>query len=564
MVPGEQSVTISVGHGKRAARHIDAWLRGERHERAGRTPPIVTFDMLHLPVYSDADPTRAADLAAAERLAGFEEIVAGLPRREARYEAQRCYSCGNCFECDNCYAACPEDAIVKLGPGRRYRYDYRQVHRLRDLLRAMPVPRHRDGRRRPGGRWLRRRRRKRHPGRQRGRRPCRLPGQRGLRDLSDHALLAHGGAGRRMGLGRCPQHLGQRPGRPGDAERRRARPARCTARCRPGALTTTFTASQGLLLMIPNMFKIAGELTPTVFHVAARSIATQALSIFGDHSDVMATRPTGFALLASGSVQEAHDMALIAQAATLESRVPFLHFFDGFRTSHEVNTLDAGRRRRYPRHDRRRSGARPPRPGAQSRSTRSSAARRRTRTSIFQGREAVNPFYAATPGIVQEAMDQLRRARPAAQYRLFDYDGPADAERVVMLMGRAPRSRARRSPISSAQGEKVGVVAGAPVSARSRPSICWPPCRRACRARGRARPDQGAGRRRRAALSRRRSRRWPRPCRRGERRDHAASHRRALRPVVQGLRPGAGQGRVRRAEKAGAEERLHRRHQSTT
>ena len=106
-----------------------------------------------------------------------------------------------------------------------------------------------------------------------------------------------------------------------------------------GALTTTFTASQGLLLMIPNMFKIAGELTPTVFHVAARSVATQALSIFGDHSDVMAVRSTGFALLASGSVQEAHDLALIAQAATLESRVPFLHFFDGFRTSHEVNKL---------------------------------------------------------------------------------------------------------------------------------------------------------------------------------------------------------------------------------
>ncbi len=106
-----------------------------------------------------------------------------------------------------------------------------------------------------------------------------------------------------------------------------------------GALTTTFTASQGLLLMIPNMFKIAGELTPTVFHVAARSVATQALSIFGDHSDVMATRTTGFAMLSSGSVQEAHDLALIAQAATLQSRLPFIHFFDGFRTSHELNTL---------------------------------------------------------------------------------------------------------------------------------------------------------------------------------------------------------------------------------
>jgi len=123
MVPGERSVTVSVGHGKRAARHIDSWLRGERYEQP-KKHPVVSFSMLHLPVYSDADPSLQKTLEAAQRVFGFEEVVAGLKESEARYEAQRCLSCGNCFECDNCYAACPEDAIEKLGPGRRYRYDY--------------------------------------------------------------------------------------------------------------------------------------------------------------------------------------------------------------------------------------------------------------------------------------------------------------------------------------------------------------------------------------------------------------------------------------------------------
>jgi NADPH-dependent glutamate synthase beta subunit-like oxidoreductase len=123
MVPGERSVTVSVGHGKRAARHIDAWLRGEQYQPA-RKHPLVTFNMLHLPVYSDTDPTPQKILATVQRVRDFEEVVAGLTEKEARYEAQRCLSCGNCFECDNCYAACPEDAIIKLGPGRRYRYDY--------------------------------------------------------------------------------------------------------------------------------------------------------------------------------------------------------------------------------------------------------------------------------------------------------------------------------------------------------------------------------------------------------------------------------------------------------
>jgi len=123
MIAGERTVTVSVGHGKRAARHIDAWLCGLGYQPA-RKHPLVSFAMLHLPVYSDADPTAQQTLSLAERVSGFEEVVAGLSEKEARREAQRCLSCGNCFECDTCYAACPEDAIIKLGPGQRYRYDY--------------------------------------------------------------------------------------------------------------------------------------------------------------------------------------------------------------------------------------------------------------------------------------------------------------------------------------------------------------------------------------------------------------------------------------------------------
>ncbi len=171
-----------------------------------------------------------------------------------------------------------------------------------------------------------------------------------------------------------------------------------------GALTTTFTASQGLMLMIPNMFKIAGELTPAVFHVAARSVASHALSIFGDHADVMAVRPTGFALLASASVQEAHDMALVAQAATLAARVPFVHFFDGFRTSHELNTLDLLPDGPYPRDDRRRGGARASRPRAQPRKP--DRARHRT-----ESRCVLSGARGGEPVLCRHARDRGREAR---------------------------------------------------------------------------------------------------------------------------------------------------------
>jgi len=226
-----------------------------------------------------------------------------------------------------------------------------------------------------------------------------------------------------------------------------------------GALTTTFTSSQGLLLMLPNMFKIAGELTATVFNVAARSVATQALSIFGDHSDVMAIRSTGFALLASGSVQEAHDLALIAQAATLESRVPFLHFFDGFRTSHELNKLTLipdDDIRKMIRDDlvraHRGRALTPERPVMRGTA--------QNPDTFFQARETANPFYARTPKIVEQAMDCFAEIT-GRSYRLFEYDGPADAERVIVLMGSAAETaRDTAAVLNQAEGEqqKVGVL----------------------------------------------------------------------------------------------------------
>jgi pyruvate-ferredoxin/flavodoxin oxidoreductase len=223
-----------------------------------------------------------------------------------------------------------------------------------------------------------------------------------------------------------------------------------------GALGTTFTASQGLLLMIPNMYKIAGELTSTVIHVAARSIAAHALSIFGDHQDVMAVRPTGFALLASGSVQEAHDLALIAQMATLEARVPFLHFFDGFRTSHELSRIvglsdddlraliddDLVRAHRAralsPDHPFIRGTAQNP-------------------DVYFQSREAANPFYARTPEIVEAAMGRFA-ARTGRAYRLFEYVGAPDAERVVVLMGSSSATARETVERLVARGERVGAL----------------------------------------------------------------------------------------------------------
>jgi pyruvate-ferredoxin/flavodoxin oxidoreductase len=223
-----------------------------------------------------------------------------------------------------------------------------------------------------------------------------------------------------------------------------------------GALGTTFTSSQGLLLMLPNMFKIAGELTPAVIHVAARAVATHALSIFGDHSDVMAARTTGWAMLAAGSVQEAHDLALVAHAASLRTRVPFLHFFDGFRTSHEVSTIrvltEADLRALVLEEEvlaHRMRGLSPDRPVL-----RGSA---QNPDVFFQAREAANPYHQAVPATVQQVMDELA-VRTGRTYRLVDYAGAPDAERVLVVMGSATGAVAETVDELCRRGEKVGVL----------------------------------------------------------------------------------------------------------
>lgn len=223
-----------------------------------------------------------------------------------------------------------------------------------------------------------------------------------------------------------------------------------------GALATTFTGSQGLLLMLPNMFKIAGELTPAVFHIASRALAAQALSIFGDHSDVMAARSTGWAMLCAASVQEAQDFALLAQAATLESRLPFLHFFDGFRTSHEISKIaalddDVLRamidERRIAEH--RARALSPDHPVLRGSSQNPDV--------YFQARETVNPYYAACPEIVERLMEKLA-GLTGRRYRLFDYHGAPDARRVIVLMGSGGEAACETADYLNAHGERVGVL----------------------------------------------------------------------------------------------------------
>jgi len=223
-----------------------------------------------------------------------------------------------------------------------------------------------------------------------------------------------------------------------------------------GAFGTTFTASQGLLLMIPNMFKIAGELTPATMHVTARTLATHALSIFGDHSDVMACRSTGWAMLSSNSVQEVADMALVAQIATLESRIPFIHFFDGFRTSHEVGKI-------LPISDETIRALVDDKYIIQYRKNALSSDRPVIRGTaqnpdvFFQAREACNPFHAAVPGIVQSVMDRFA-AQTGRAYHLFDYYGAPDAERVIVLMGSGAEAAEEAVDLLNKQGEKLGMV----------------------------------------------------------------------------------------------------------
>ncbi|WP_228059518.1 pyruvate:ferredoxin (flavodoxin) oxidoreductase [Plectonema radiosum] len=223
-----------------------------------------------------------------------------------------------------------------------------------------------------------------------------------------------------------------------------------------GSLTTTFTSSQGLLLMIPNLYKIAGELTSAVIHVAARSLATHALSIFGDQSDVMAARGTGFALLCSASVQEAHDFALIAQAATLKARVPFLHFFDGFRTSHEIQKVELLQQEDLEAliddeliFAHRNHALTPDNPVLRGTAQNPDV--------YFQARERINPYYDACSGIVQQVMDQFGK-RTGRYYRVFEYYGVPDAEQLIVLMGSGCETVHETIDYLNARGEKLGVV----------------------------------------------------------------------------------------------------------
>jgi pyruvate-ferredoxin/flavodoxin oxidoreductase len=220
-----------------------------------------------------------------------------------------------------------------------------------------------------------------------------------------------------------------------------------------GALTTTFTASQGLLLMIPNMYKIAGELLPAVFHVSARALATHALSIFGDHQDVMAARQTGFALLCSASVQECMDLALVAHLAAIESSVPFLHFFDGFRTSHEVQKIGmidyedmAGLVNREKLAEFRAKAMNPEHPHLRGTA--------QNPDIYFQGRERANPYYLATPAIVSAYMDKVGDLT-GRRYKLFDYVGHPEAEQVIISMGSSCETIEEVSRINCVPGMKA-------------------------------------------------------------------------------------------------------------
>ena len=263
-----------------------------------------------------------------------------------------------------------------------------------------------------------------------------------------------------------------------------------------GALATTFTASQGLLLMIPNMYKIAGELTPAVLHVAARSLAAQGLSIFGDHSDVMAVRQTGFALLASASVQEAHDLALVAQAATLRTRVPFVHFFDGFRTSHELNTIellsDDDLRALVPEELVRAHRGRalsPERPFIRGTAQNPDV--------YFQARETVNPFYARVPDAVEDAMARLAE-RTGRRYHVVDYIG-APGGRARARGDGVRRGDGRRRPWPrSTRAASVSAWRRCGCTGRFRrrrsPTRCPRPCATSPSSTGRRSPARSASR----------------------------------------------------------------------
>ena len=465
MVPSERTVTIGVGHGKRAAREIDAWLRGAGGRATAEAPAGHVRDAQPVVLRRCGPPSaaRARGVRATSPISGRWSVACRA--QQATFEAHRCLSCGNCCECDGCLGACPEDAVIKLGKGYRYEFDYDRCTGCGACYEQCPVhsiemiPGERADT--PGGVHS-------AAGCDRGAELMRatvdgneaaasvayrcnevcciypITPSSPMAELADE-WSSHGQANV---WGTVPSVM--------EMQSEAGAAGALHGALQGGALATTFTSSQGLLLMIPNMYKIAGELTSVVMHVAARSLAAQGLSIFGDHSDVMAVRQTGFALLASASVQEAHDLALVAQAATpqdsgavraLLRRVSHLARAEHDRAAVRRGRAGDGSEELVRAH--RGRGLTPERPFIRGTAQNPDV--------YFQARETVNPFYARVPEVVQDAMDELGE-RTGRHYRLVEYSGHPEAERVVVVMGSGGETVRETVAFLQAQGERVGVA----------------------------------------------------------------------------------------------------------
>ena len=546
MVPSERTVTVGVGHGKKAAHRIDAWLRDAPAVHAGETPDG-DIRLAAPVVLRRRAQRRQPELDPAKRVESFEEVVGGLSMLEASLRSRALPVVRQLLRMRRLPRRVPGGRGDQTGGRAPLQVRLRQVHRLWRLRRSVPGPRHRhvsgadmtrvtvDGNEAAVSVAYRL-----------NEVCCIYP----ITPSSPMAELADvwSSAQRTNVWGTVPTVV--------EMQSEGGAAGALHGALQSGALTTTFTSSQGLLLMIPNMYKIAGELTSAVINVAARSVAAQALSIFGDHSDVMAVRQTGFAMLASASVQEAHDLALIAQAATLATRVPFVHFFDGFRTSHELNTIetltDDDLRALVPEELVRAHRGRalsPERPFIRGTAQNPDV--------YFQARETVNPFYARVPGVVEDLMAQLGE-RTGRTMSIVDYTGHPEAERVLVLMGSGAETVVQTVAALVERGERVGVV-------QMRLYRPFPTSGAAGGAAGDgthgrcAGPHQGARVDRRTVVSGRR-----RGARRGAFRRRttgdAAHHRWTLRPVLEGVHPRHGRRRVRRTRTRATAAPFHHRY----
>ena len=474
MIGGARTMTAAVGHGKKAARNIDAFLRGAVYQKPAPHPPV-PYEQLNLAVFLDAERRQQAELPVAQRT-GFDEIVSGLSEREARYEADAVPLLRQLFRVRQLLRRLPRAGHREAGQGPVLPGRARSLHRLLRLLRTVSVPCHRDDARARASDARSATDTSPRVSRSGRRRLCMsvksvvMDGNTAAAHIayrvnevfaifpitpsSTMAELADAWAaqGVKNIWGQIPviQQMQSEGGAAGAVH----------GALQSGALTTTFTASQGLLLMLPNMYKIAGELTPCVFYVAARALATQALSIFGDHSDVMSARMTGFAMLTAASVQEAHDLALVAQAATLEARVPVMFFFDGFRTSHEENKIavipddqiraaiddDLVRAHRARAPDARAS--RDQRHGAQS---------GHVLPGSRGGSTRITPA-CRTSSSARWTTSARITGRP---YQLFRYSGHPEADRVVVVIGSAFEVLDETAAWLNAQRREGGRAAGA-------------------------------------------------------------------------------------------------------